>query len=195
MSNLLLDSLPETVAVDGKEYFIDTDFRTCIIFEKVIMGSDADEKKLHDILELFYPEGAPPDYNRAFDEIVHLYRCGAPPKPAKTRKKNGEIELKPQMIYDYEHDAGYIFAAFLTQYGIDLTEIAYLHWWKFQALFRSLETHNKIVEIMGYREADLSKIKSRDERSRIASMKRLYALPQSYSFEEKVAMAGAAFAF
>lgn len=81
----------------------------------------------------------------------------------------------------------------MSQYHIDLNEIEYMHWWKFQALFRSLEDHNKIVEIMGYRAVDLGKIENKKERERIAKMKSIYALPQSYTFEDKVAMAGAAF--
>ena len=101
--------------------------------------------------------------------------------------------LKNQMIYDYEYDAPYIYGAFLAQYRVDLNDIEFLHWWKFQAMFRSLEDHNKIVKIMGYREAKLGEIKNKSERERIAKMKQIYALPQNLSFEDKVAMAGAAF--
>lgn len=191
--NILLDSLPETVMVDGKEFFIDTDFRTCIIFEK-ILSSDMDAKsKVEETLALFYTEEIPRAIEEAVDAILFLYRCGEDQKPAPKRKKNGNVELKPKMIYNYEYDAPYIYGAFLTQYHIDLNEIKYLHWWKFQALFKSLEDHNKIVEIMSYRATDLGKIENKKERDRIARMKSIYALPQNLTFEEKVAMAGAAF--
>lgn len=191
--NILLDYLPETVEIGGKEYFVDTDYRTFMIFEKIISSSERSDRKVYDTVFLFYPDEKPTDLPAALDAVLHLYRCGdTAKKPARVRK-NGNVELKPKLIYDYEYDAPYIYAAFLAQYGIDLIDIDYLHWWKFQALFKSLENHNKIVEIMGYRAADLSKIELPRERERIAQMKSLYALPQNLSFEDKVAMAGAAF--
>ena len=191
--NILLDYLPETVEIGCKEYFVDTDYRTFMIFEKIISSSERSDRKVYDTVFLFYPDEKPTDLPAALDAVLHLYRCGdTAKKPARVRK-NGNVELKPKLIYDYEYDAPYIYAAFLAQYGIDLIDIDYLHWWKFQALFKSLENHNKIVEIMGYRAADLSKIELPRERERIAQMKSLYALPQNLSFEDKVAMAGAAF--
>lgn len=193
--NILLDVLPETVEVDGKSFFIDSDFRTCIIFEKVISdGTLSNRDKVEDMVSLFFTDERPSSLEGATNAILDFYRCGeAPKKEPPKRKKNGNVELKPKMIYDYEYDAPYIYAAFLTQYRIDLNEIEYLHWWKFQALFKSLEGHNKIAEIMSYRAADLSKIKDKEERARIARLKNIYELPENLTFEEKVARAGSAF--
>lgn len=195
MANILLDSLPETVEVDGKELFVDTDFRTFIIFEKIITdGELSARERVESVIDLFFTEERPRNVEEAVDAILNLYRCGGAPKKRRHEPKmNGNVELKPKMYYDYEYDAPYIYGAFLTQYRIDLNEIDYLHWWKFQALFRSLEDHNKIVEIMGYRAADLGKIENSKERERIARLKAIYALPQNLSFEDKVAAAGAAF--
>jgi len=192
--NILLDSLPETVTVDGKEYFVDTDFRTFIIFEKVIRSDMTSKEKVTEVLELFYTEEIPKDIAEAVNQIIILYKCGEEEKKKpRKRQMNGNVELKQKMIYDYTYDAPYIFGAFLTQYHIDLNEIDYLHWWKFQAMFKSLEDHNKIVEIMGYRATDLGKIENKKERERISKMKQIYDLPQNLSFEDKVALAGAAF--
>ena len=191
--NILLDSLSETVEVDGREFFIDTDFRTCIIFEKILESDIPNRQKVDEFVGLFFPNGHPDNLNDAIDAILYLYRCGQPAQKQRERRMNGNVELKPRMIYSYEYDAPYIFGAFWSQYGIDLNEIEYLHWWKFQALFKSLEDHNKIVEIMGYRATDPSKIENKKERERIVRLKQIYALPQNLSFEDKVAMAGAAF--
>lgn len=191
--NILLDDLPEAVTVEGKSFFIDSDFRTCIILEKILSSDMPAKDKIEEAITLFYTDEVPNDLEEAVEAILFLYRCGEEPKQNQRRKKNGNVELKPKMIYSFEYDAPYIFGAFMSQYHIDLNEIEYMHWWKFQALFRSLEDHNKIVEIMGYRAVDLGKIENKKERERIAKMKSIYALPQSYSFEDKVAMAGAAF--
>lgn len=191
--NILLDDLPETALVEGKSFFIDSDFRTCIILEKILSSDMPAKEKVEEAVSLFFTDEVPTNLEEAIDAILYLYRCGEESKAAQKRKKNGNVELKPKMIYNYEYDAPYIFGAFMSQYHIDLNEIEYMHWWKFQALFRSLEDHNKIVEIMGYRAVDLGKIENKKERERIARMKSIYALPQSYTFEDKVAMAGAAF--
>lgn len=192
--NILLDDLPETITVEGEEYFADTDFRTMIIFEKIITDDTIDPRsRVNMLVDLVLTQIQPPEKALAMDGLIYLYSCGEPPKSEKTAK-NGNVVLRPKMIYNYEHDAPYIYGAFMSQYGIDLNSIEYLHWWKFQALFRSLNSDNKIVEIMGYRAADLTKIKNDEERQRIQRLQQVYALPQTYTYEEKVAMAGASFA-
>lgn len=191
--NILLDELPEYVTIDGKDYFIDTDFRTFIIYEMLLNRSEDDRATVESILDLFYTEEIPLDYSAALHAILDIYRCGQPEEKAKKPQKNGNVFLRPKMIYDYEFDAPYIYGAFLSQYNIDLNEIEYLHWWKFQALFRSLNSSNKIVEIMGYRAVDLGQIENKKEQARIARLQNIYAIPSSMTTEEKVAQAGAAF--
>ena len=193
--NLLMDILPEYVNIDGEEYFIDTNFRNGIIFEKIAFSDIPKKNKVAQLLSIFYTEQMPRNITVAMETIVGFYSCGVETKKdtAPQRRKNGNVVLKPKMIYDYFHDAPYIYAAFLSNYGIDLNDIEYLHWWKFHALFRGLPSSAKIVEIMGYRGTDLGRIKSKSEQERIARMKEIYALPQELSFEDKVAMAGMAF--
>ncbi len=197
--NILLDTLPETVKVDGKDFFIDTDYRTVIIYEKILNDCSLDNKtKLIDIINLFFTEERPHNSKEALEKIIEFYSCGVKKdndknKRKKEPQKNGQITLKPKLIYDFEYDAPYIFGAFYSQYHIDLNEIEYLHWWKFQALFKSLNSDNKIVEIMSIRATDLGKIENSKEKQRIARLQSVYAIPESLTFEEKVARAGAAF--
>lgn len=191
--NILLDTLPEYVTIDGKEYFIDTDFRTCIIFEKLINGVGDDREAVLSWVKLFYTDECPSNLQEAVDGILFIYSCGKPDKPKSAPHKNGNVVLKPKMVYDFEVDAPYIFGAFMSQYGIDLNEIEYLHWWKFMSLFRSLNSDNKIVEIMSIRATDISQIKSKSEQARIARLQKIYEIPNAMTREEKVAQAGAAF--
>lgn len=192
--NILLDFLPETVTVEGKEFNIDSNFRTCIILERILDNKRLDNKhKVMEVIDLFYGEEHPESTEAAIGAVMRFYRCGEEPSKASKPKMNGNVEIKPKMIYSFESDAPYIFGAFLTQYGIDLNEIDYLHWWKFQAMFRSLNDSNKIVEIMGYRAADLGKISNKKERERIARLQRIYALPENLTAEDRIARAGAAF--
>ena len=192
--NLLLDTLPDYVTIDGREYPFDADFRTFIIMEKILDDKTKDNRqRVLDLIDLFYTDEQPPDPQAAIEEILTMYRCGGPPEPPRKARKNGNIEIGQKPVFDYEYDAPYIYGAFLAQYGIDLNDIEFLHWWKFQALFRSLNSSNKIVEIISYRSTELGKIKDKAERNRIARLQRIYALPEKLTVEERIAMAGAAF--
>ena len=96
-----------------------------------------------------------------------------------------QVNKKEKQIYSYEFDNELIYSAFKNQYNIDLEEIEYLHWWKFKAMFNGLKSDNKIVEIMGYRAMDLSKVKDKEERKRYRKLQKLYALPDMRTQEQK----------
>ena len=89
------------------------------------------------------------------------------------------------MIYSFEHDAEYIYAAFLDQYGIDLQDIEHLHWWKFRALFKGLKEDTLISKIMGYRSIEITNNMSDSEKKYYRKMKQIYALPDNRTQEEK----------
>lgn len=192
-SNILIDPLPETVMVNGREFSINTDFRVGILFEMLMDDSSVSKKeKIFSALSLYYTEEIPQDIEKAVDAIITFYRCGRTDDTRKKSHQKKEKSLK-KLIYSFEHDDSYIFAAFFDQYSLDLNEINNLHWWKFMALFRGLKSDNEIVKIMGYRSTDVSKIKNKEERQRIIHLQNVYALPSTKSFEEKVSTAGAIF--
>lgn len=187
--NLLIDTLPETVMVDGREFFIRSDFRISIMFELLIGDTELSQRqKLLHMLELYY-EIIPENADEAVEQVLNFYACG------KQRKDNGGKKKKgiTSPIYSFEHDDGMIFSAFYDQYGIDLNDIEYLHWWKFRAMFDALKEDNEIVKIMRYRATDLSTIKDKHERNRIAKLKAIHALPSNMTVEDKVSAAGAIF--
>ena len=136
-------------------------------------------------MNLYYEEpNKIKNVKNAIDDILWFYKCG---KDIKTEDKSKEkqTEKKQKQIYSYEFDAEYIYSAFMEQYKIDLNSIKYLHWWKFKAMFDALKNDNKIVEIMGYRAVNLSKIKDKEMRKHYKKMQKLYALPDMRSEEEK----------
>lgn len=180
--NILIDLLPNKVEVDGIEYEIRSDFRTSMLFELLMQDNEvADKDKIICALELYYPI-CPKNIDEAMDKILWFYRCG---KDVTLNKGNGKGKSVTQ-IYSFEHDDGYIYAAFLDQYGIDLQDIQYLHWWKFKAMFKALKEDNEIVKIMGYRSMDLSRIKDKDQKEYYKKMKELYKIPISIDEEMKL---------
>lgn len=180
--NILIDLLPDKVEINSEEYKINSDFRTSILFELLMQDSElTDEHKIIQALELYYSV-LPQDVNEAVDKLLWFYRCG---KDIASQKGNGKGKSVTQ-IYSFNYDDDYIYAAFLDQYGVDLQDIEYLHWWKFKAMFKALKEDNEIVKIMGYRSMDLSNVKDKEQKAYYKKMKELYKIPVSRDEKEKL---------
>lgn len=181
--NMLVDALPTYVFIDNKKYEINHSFRTSILFEIMMNDSEIDnEDKIHKALELYYPI-IPNDFDKAIDKMLWFYRCG---KEIKQSKGTGASNSNKNNIYSYEFDDEYIYAAFLDQYNIDLQDIENLHWWKFKALFNSLKSDNKMVEIMGYRAIAINSDMTKEQKNFYNKMKKEYEIPTSKDEKEKI---------
>ena len=135
------------------------------------------DEKLEDISKIT-------DVRQAVQDILWFYRCG---KIIENSNKEDyeERQEDAKQIYSYEFDDEYIFSAFMEQYGIDLNEIEYMHWWKFKSLFNSLNENTQFVKIMGYRNMNVSKIKDKEMKAHYKKMQKLYELPDMRTDEEK----------
>ncbi len=193
--NLLIDPLPNMLVINGKEFLINSGFRTFILLEQLLAdNSISDKEKVYQMMDLIFVENYPDITEDVINKIIDFYRCGkSVKKPAKRKENQNNKEVKSPKIYDFDYDDALIFAAFYQQYNIDLNEIEDMHWWKFKALFNSLSSDCEFVKIMGYRATDLSQIKDKKERERIARLKGLYSLPSNLSADEKAKRIGALF--
>lgn len=178
--NLLTEFPPETVCIQDEDYPINTDFRVSVKFENLMMRPEisADEK-ISRALFLYFPR-IPKDLDAAVDSILSFYRCRKP----KKRQGQGSGS-QGNRAYSFEHDDQYIYAAFMQQYGIDLT-IENMHWWKFRALFNSLSPETLFVKIMGWRTAKIDSKMPVSEEKRIQELKKIYALPRIVSEDERL---------
>ena len=137
-------------------------------------------------LSLYYDTGGsknsfkpPIPIEEAIDKMLWFYRAG--------KEENGAVSAgKGAQIYSYSYDDEYIFAAFLEQYGVDLQDIPYLHWWKFKAMFLGLKSDSRIVEIMGYRSIDITSKMSNEQKQFYRKMKKQFAIPLSQPEREKL---------
>jgi len=183
--NILIDEVPEYVIVDGEEYIINTDFRISIMFELLMQDSNLTEnEKIIQALNLYYPE-IPNNLSEAVEKMLWFYRCGKDIEQNKKVEEEREDYSKPQQIYSFEHDDELIFAAYLSQYGINLQAINHLHWWEFKALFKGLNASNKINEVMNIRSMKIDKNMSKEQKIHYKELKRLYKLPDDRTEEEK----------
>ncbi|PAD67030.1 hypothetical protein CHH83_20910 [Bacillus sp. 7586-K] len=103
-------------------------------------------------------------------------------EPEKDKEINDDNKTQGQgkPLFDFEHDAEYIYASFLQDYKIDLFEMqGVLRWEKFLALLSSLKDDTKFKEVIGIRGQKIpppTKF-NKDERDRIIKLKQIYALP------------------
>lgn len=175
--DILTCPLPETVTINGKEYPINWDFRTGIELEKVIRSDETEDEKYRKMLLLYYPQ-IPVDLVAAVERIMWFYRCGEEEKNEEDTKQRYKRRRRKEPVCVFEQDSPYIYAAFLEQYRIDLTEVKSMHWWRFMALFESIGDNTKMCKIMYYRRASTSGM-SKERRAFINEMKKLYQIRDS----------------
>lgn len=179
--NILIDILPEEY--EGLK--VNTNFRSFILFELLMQDNNlSEEEKVMLTLKIFYKEEIK-DIKKAMQAVLWFYSQGKSEEIKKENIVKKEEKKKPKRIYSFEHDANLIFSAFKHDYGIDLNEIEYLHWWKFKTLFECLNEENTICKYMQYRAIDLSQIKDKDEKKRYKKLKQQCALPDNRTEEEK----------
>ena len=183
LHNILLDKLPQ---ITPNGYNIKTSFKQGIKFELLMQDRElSKEEQVELALSLFYFKNdlkkikTSKDIEKRIEDILWFYKCG---KEEKTSLKKGKNKQK--QIYSYEFDDNKIYSAFIQQYSIDLQKVD-LHWWQFKSLFESLTEETQIVQIMGYRAMELSKIKDKDMKKHYKQLQEEYKLPDMRSEEEK----------
>lgn len=179
--------LPRTITVEGTEIPINTDFRASIAFEELMQNPQlTDEALVSGVLDAYFDADVAPVISRIcaagksealFRSIMDFYRCGDPARPAG--------EKNEKRAYSFSVDEKRIYAAFSEQYGIDLYSIDYLHWWKFSSMFSSLSDTTEIAKIMHIRTAEFEKGMTAKERAALRRAKRIYALPDLRTDEQR----------
>lgn len=181
--SILERNLPTSVLINGVEYPIRSNFRTMIKFEELMQDPEVNDRdKVWLALRLFYPE-IPDDTELAVERLLWFYRCDKRENLYAKKTKNRKSK-RTDRIYDFQHDDDYIYAAFMAQYHLDLQKVEYLHWWKFRAMFNSLNDDTQFAKVMEYRAVELDKV-PKEKRAFYKRMKMLYALPLSQDEEQR----------
>ena len=185
--NLLTTTLPDTITVDGREYAIHTDFRDWIRFCEMLLDEDLTKVEKAYISMMLFKE-QPEDVAKSVKALTNFYLMAEPEEDQEelteeVEEHTEETEVTPKPVYDWTVDSAYIIGAFQKTYGIDLTNIKYMHWWRFKALFTSIIEFD-LEERIGYRALDTSKIKDKDERKRLDRIKKSLMLKTNVSDEE-----------
>ncbi len=164
--NFWTEKLPDSIRIDGKEYPINTDFRIWVKCS-ILMEQEKNPVILAaDLLALCY-QTLPPSFEGAMKGIFSFYTG------EKGIKRDGG-KTKPN--YSFYYDADLIYAAFYSQYGIDLSSVS-LHWYQFLALFSGLDENSRFSEVLCAREVNLSKVSDPAQKRYYKKLKGFYSLP------------------
>jgi len=130
MPNILTSTFPKSLTVNGEEYAIYWDHRSCLRIMAALESGDLTrwEQYLYLVQALY--EDVPSDFNAALMQALWFLHGGRELEEASARADT-------RRTFSYEQDAELIYAAFSTRHGIDLAT-ANLHWWRFRALFSDL---------------------------------------------------------
>lgn len=185
--NLFYEPLPTSVELCGQEYEIITDFREWIRFTDMVKSDISANLKAAFTLDMF-KEGVSLsevlDLKTIWDSFIDFLNMDRGAYEEGTSVEQGQ---KP--LYSYVFDGPYILASFMKDYGIDLLETEYMHWWKFRMLFEGLSENTEIKQRIYYRSIDLNSIKDKEERKRIRKIQNSIRLPQEILSDGDIANA------
>lgn len=185
---------PCIIETDGVKIPVDPDFRIMCRYSAAVLRGD--KEAIAKAAEAFYFAGLPDEISpeRAAKEMQDFYISGlAPGKREEKEEKNDKENADKQPVnpcFDFEEDEGYFYAAFLGEYGIDLTTVKKMHWFNFCALFMGLPDECKLKRIILIRTQNLNDEKTTAGKQRLQKLKRVFGLklsrPPSYrSLEER----------
>lgn len=175
--NFFYEELPNTVNVKGEKIKVITDFREYIRLLDMLKDQELDVLQKFAIIQQYFLDDVIVDEEAisalsrfiTMDtncvEVGNVCNCE---EPRGNQKKN---------LFSYSIDYPYILSGFMKDYGIDLIDIKYMHWWKFRMLFDGLSEDTEIKQRIMYRSVDLLEIKDKEERKRIKKIQKSIQLP------------------
>lgn len=186
MINPFYEPFPESVTIGEQEFPIITDFREWIRFYDMVSSPELDEQeKIFLMMQYFNGEQMPP-LKLVIDALFSFYRADALElHPFQPESENEQETVRKPPVFDWCIDAKFVIGDFRRYYNINLLTVKYLHWWEFRCLFSALPDDSNCQKRIAYRATDLSKIRDKSERKRIARIQREIAIPYLTEEEEE----------
>lgn len=175
--NLFYEDYPTEVSVHDETIPIITDFREYVKLLDMLNSNELCSRDKIYFLQQYFKK-TPEDFNAAIESLVGFVVMDA----LKTSGKEIEYEnnyMPRKEVYSFEIDYPFIFSAFLSEYGINIRTIPYMHWWEFRLLFDGLSERTEIKQRIMYRSINLNSIKNKEERERIRRIQDAIRLPDS----------------
>lgn len=170
---------PSTVEFDGKIYPLDLAFGKVLQYFDMLEDGDLSQA---DITEVALGWFLPNTRVSRIEQSVQMQLLAKIRQEYITMPHRSLRGKKNAKTVDFRYDSGYIYAAFMQTYGIDLYECAdTLQWCKFMSLFTALPEETAISQIMSIRGRELPAPTktNREEIQHLTELKLIYALPQA----------------
>lgn len=176
MLNVLLDELPDGFECSsGNFYRLDFDFRVGVQVNLCLEDDELSEtEKQRVVCELIYAESEGPLTAEDHVEVVEYYLNGwNHDKPGKRERRR---------LMDFDADQWRIYAAFLSQYRIDLNSVD-MHYWAFMGLLTSLDecSYTRVIDV---RRRPVENDMDKKAKRALMEAKEMYELRQTTTREE-----------
>lgn len=160
--NPIIDPLPDSF--NGCP--VNADFKQGLRFFAAMADDSLQEEERSMIgLRLFFPATLPSAQEDAWHFIEHFISGG--------READGGQD--GPRLFDYNVDAGRLYAAFLQTYGIDLREVK-MHWWMFLELFQALPEDTMLLKVVDIRGKRAPKYADAEYKANLQKAKRAFAI-------------------
>jgi len=148
---------------------IKSDFRQGLRFFRALADKDLDEGERSMIIVRLFFDKFPKDTSTIWPFIEWFISCGAD-------KKEGSGE----QVFDWNVDAGRLYAAFIQTYGINLSDPdVKMHWWVFMELFKALPEDTMLLKVMDIRGKKPPKYADDEYKDALRKAKRAFAIETS----------------
>lgn len=163
MFNVMLDELPQ----EYEGYPISTSFRTGIMISMCLSDPELNrQEQLWTAIRLLFPDALPP-----VEIAMEALRWFLSENNHDNYSREEENSVN---IMDYDVDQWCIYAAFMSQYHIDLAT-ADMHWFVFKALLENL-CECSMTDVMQLRQMKIPSNLSAKEKAALKKKKKIFAL-------------------
>lgn len=172
----LLDGLPLAIEIGGKEYQINSDFRTGL---RIILAFEDTELTLSEkafiLVDQLYQE-EPEEFVKAVAAGIRYLDCG---------EEQGEGSGHGCRMYSFAQDERYIFSGVDKVLNGRLSRGEYVHWWEFVFAFMELPEDCMMSKILYFRSRRNAGKLTKEEREVWAKNRELFELEDVQTAEEK----------
>lgn len=164
MFNVLLDALPW----EWNGHPIDMNFDTGIKVSQCLSDEElTPQERIGTALYLIFPNGAEKLTAEEITDVLSWYMNGW--NNDNVPKKKDET-----IVMDFDIDQWRIYAAFRSQYNINLNR-AHLHFWEYMALLSNL-SECAFTQVINIRSKKLTSKMSAEEKKSVTEAKKVYAI-------------------
>lgn len=167
---------PQYAEIDGVKYKINTDYRVALACLNAINDEEITdiERAIVVIALLFGEDVEIPNMEEALKKASYYLCCG------NSAKKHENKEI----VMDFNQDEEYIRTSIRTDYGINMNEIEYMHWWEYNELIHGLTEKCILSKVINIRTMDESDYKDAKTLGKIRKAKESVALKKKITYND-----------